>query len=108
VLEGDCGGVTDGVSDGAAGGDCDGAADGDCDGVTVGVSEGVTAGVSEGVTLGGVRPDCGCAKAALVSASNAALAIDLRVMAFSFSALGVRPSLQAACHYGASAVSAIF
>jgi hypothetical protein len=72
--EGGCEGVTGGVSDGGADGDCDD----------------VTAGVSEGVTLGGVGPDCGCAKAVLASTSNAALAIDLRVMAFSL--LG-RPSL---------------
>jgi hypothetical protein len=72
IALGDCDGLTEG--------DCDGVAEGDCDGVAEGDCEGVAAGVSEGAMLGGVRPDCGCAKAALASASNTAAAIDLRII----------------------------
>jgi hypothetical protein len=75
----------DGVTEGGAvvDGDCDGVTEVDSEGVTDGVCDGVVAGVSEGVMLGGVRPDCGCAKAALASASTVAKATDLRVIAFS-------------------------
>jgi hypothetical protein len=72
IALGDCDGLTEG--------DCDGVTESDCDGVSAGDCEGVAAGVSEGAMLGGVRPDCGCAKAALASASNAAAAIDLRII----------------------------
>jgi hypothetical protein len=80
IALGDCDGLTEGDCDGVAEGDCDGVAEGDCDGVAEGDCEGVAAGVSEGAMLGGVRPDCGCAKAALASASNTAAAIDLRII----------------------------
>jgi hypothetical protein len=98
MTEGACDGVTDGNCEGVSDGDCEGVSDCDCEGVTDGDCEGAVAGVSEGVMLGGVKPYCGCAKAAaLASASNVAEAINLRVIAFSVKGMSVPPP-QAACH----------
>ena len=103
---GDGDGLAEGDSEGAIEGDCEGVTEGGCEGVAAGASEGVTAGVSDGVTLGGVRPDCGCAKAALASASKAAEAIDFTIIGRSFKAKGVPSLLQSLCRRAARAVAA--